>query len=163
LPSSRQLYSLYLDEIQNLLTQDSDLDVLLAEARKFSVSVVSANQYLDQFPKNMRSAIQAVGTHIAFQLSNDDAAVVSNMLDGGKPLSELLKNLPKKNFVVKSGHYPWSQVEVPSVSLPDVRIHDLLERSRKMYARPRTEIEQEIQERRPKPKQAVAEVLDAWE
>lgn len=60
---SRSIYSLYLDEIQNLLTADSDVDVLLAEARKFGISVVSANQYLDQFPKNMRSAIQAVGTH----------------------------------------------------------------------------------------------------
>src|SRR5205807_378386 len=46
---SRSLYSLYLDEIQNLLTSESDLDVLLAEARKFGVSIVSANQYLDQF------------------------------------------------------------------------------------------------------------------
>jgi len=92
--TSRNIYSLYLDEIQNLLTADSDLDVLLAEARKFGVSIVSANQYLDQFPKNMRSAVQAVGTHIAFQLSNDDAVSISAMLDGGKPLAELLKTLP---------------------------------------------------------------------
>ncbi|HWS18782.1 MAG TPA: hypothetical protein VN223_12230, partial [Candidatus Elarobacter sp.] len=88
---SRSIYSLYLDEIQNLLTADSDVDVLLAEARKFGISVVSANQYLDQFPKNIRSAIQAVGTHIAFQLSSDDATAQANMLGGGKPLSELLK------------------------------------------------------------------------
>jgi hypothetical protein len=77
--NSRAIYSLYLDEIQNLLTSDSDLDVLLAEARKFGVSIVSANQYLDQLPKNMRSAFQAVGTYIAFQLSSDDAAAQSNM------------------------------------------------------------------------------------
>lgn len=160
---SRNIYSLYLDEIQNLLTADSDLDVLLAEARKFGVSIVSANQYLDQFPKNMRSAVQAVGTHIAFQLSNDDAAAVSAMLDGGKPLAELLKNLPKKNFVVKSGHYPWKQVEVPDVKLGKADIHHLLERSRKVYARLRTEVEAEIQSRRPKQKQTVEEALDAWE
>jgi Helicase HerA, central domain len=160
---SRNIYSLYLDEIQNLLTADSDVDVLLAEARKFGVSIVSANQYLDQFPKNMRSAVQAVGTHIAFQLSNDDAAIVSAMLDGGKPLAELLKNLPKKNFVVKSGHYPWKQVEVPDVRLERADIHNLLDRSRKVYARLRTEVEAEIQGRRPKQKQTVEEALDAWE
>jgi Helicase HerA, central domain len=159
----RSIYSLYLDEIQNLLTADSDLDVLLAEARKFGVSIVSANQYLDQFPKNMRSAVQAVGTHIAFQLSNDDAALVSTMLDGGKPLVELLKNLPKKNFVVKSGHYPWKQVAVPDVKLEKADIHSLLERSRKTYARLRTDVEAEIQNRRPKQKQTVEEALDAWE
>ncbi len=160
---SRNIYSLYLDEIQNLLTADSDLDVLLAEARKFGVSIVSANQYLDQFPKNMRSAVQAVGTHIAFQLSNDDAAAVSAMLDGGKPLAELLKNLPKKNFVVKSGHYPWKQVEVPDVKLEKTAIHDLLERSRNHYARLRSDVEAAIQGRRPKQKQTVEEALDAWE
>jgi Helicase HerA, central domain len=160
---SRSIYSLYLDEIQNLLTADSDLDVLLAEARKFGVSIVSANQYLDQFPKNMRAAVQAVGTHIAFQLSNDDAAVVSAMLDGGKPLAELLKNLPKRNLVVKSGHYPWKQVEVPDVKLEKADIHHLLKRSRNHYARLRTEVEAEIQSRRPKQKQTVEEALDAWE
>lgn len=159
----RNIYSLYLDEIQNLLTADSDIDVLLAEARKFGVSVVSANQYLDQFPRNMRSAVQAVGTHIAFQLSNDDATAVSAMLDGGKVLAELLKNLPKKNFVVKSGHYPGKQVEVPDVTLERAEIHDLLERSRRHYARLRTEVEAEIQSRRPKQKQTVEEALDAWE
>jgi Helicase HerA, central domain len=160
---SRNIYALYLDEIQNLITADSDLDVLLAEARKFGVSIVSANQYLDQFPKNLRSAVQAVGTHIAFQLSNDDASAFSGMLDGGKPLAELLKNLPKRNFVVKSGHYEWKQVEVPEIALPKGDIHSLLERSRQHFARPRTEIEQEIQARRPKQKQTVEEALNEWE
>ncbi len=161
--NSRQLYSLYLDEIQNLLTADSDLDVLLSEARKFGVSIVSANQYLEQFPKNMRAAIQAIGTHIAFQLSKDDALEMANIFDGGKPLSELLKNLPKKNFVVKSGHYPWKQVEVPDLKLPKVNFINLLERSRNHFARLRSEVEKEIQERRPKQKQTAGEALDAWE
>jgi len=160
---SRAVYSLYLDEIQNLLTGDSDLDVLLSEARKFGVSVVSANQYLDQFPKNMRSAIQAVGTHVAFQLSSDDAVAQAGVFGGNKPLAELLKNLPKRRFVVKSGEYSWKQVEVPSIKLPKADYHDLLERSRKHYARLRTEVEQEIQLRRPKPAQVVKEALDAWE
>jgi hypothetical protein len=160
---SRSIYSLYLDEIQNLLTADSDIDVLLAEARKFSISVVSANQYLDQFPKNMRSAVQAVGTHIAFQLSSDDATAQATMLGGGKLLSELLKNLPKRHFVVKSGEYPWKQVAAPDIKLPKTTFYDLLERSRKHYTRLRTEVEQEIQARRPAQTQAREEALSDWE
>jgi hypothetical protein len=160
---SRHVYSLYLDEIQNLLTADSDVDVLLSEARKFGISVVSANQYLDQFPKNMRSAIQAVGTHIAFQLASDDATAQAGVFGGGKPLAELLKNLPKRRFVVKSGEYSWKQVEAPSIKLPKADHHDLLERSRKHYARLRAEVEQEIQLRRPQSTRVVEEVLDAWE
>jgi hypothetical protein len=160
---NRSVYSLYLDEIQNLLSADSDVDVLLAEARKFGVSIVSANQYLDQFPKNMRSAVQAVGTHIAFQLSSDDASSFSGMLDGGKPLAELLKNLPKRNFIVKSGHYEWKQVEAAEIKLTKADVHGLLLRSRQHFARPRIEIEQEIQARRPKQKQTLEEELNGWE
>lgn len=160
---TRSLYSLYLDEVQNLLTADSDLDVLFSEARKFGVSIVTANQYLEQFPKNMRAAIQAIGTHIAFQLSKDDAAELANIFDGGKPLAETLKNLPKRNFIVKSGHYPWKQAAVPNIALPNAQISDLLERSRNRFARKRSDIEEEIQSRRPKEKQSVAEALDAWE
>jgi hypothetical protein len=161
--NSRAIYSLYLDEIQNLLTSDSDLDVLLAEARKFGVSIVSANQYLDQLPKNMRSAFQAVGTYIAFQLSSDDAAAQANMLGGGKPLSDLLKNLPKRTFIAKTGEYPWKHVETPAVELPKSDFRDLLERSRKHYARLRTEVEKEIQARRPKATRPVKEALNDWE
>jgi hypothetical protein len=160
---SRQLYSLYLDEIQNLVTADSDIDVLLSEARKFGVSIVSANQYLEQFPKNMRAAVQAIGTHIAFQLSKDDASEMADIFDGGKPLAELLKNLPKQNFVVKSGHYPWKQVKAPDVALPGAPFSDLLKRSRSHFARLRSDVEREIQARQPRSKQATAEVLDAWE
>lgn len=160
---SRSIYSLYLDEIQNLLLADGDLDVVLAEARKFGVSIVSANQYLDQFPKNMRSAVQAVGTHIAFQLSSDDAAAQASVLGGGKPLAELLKNLPKRRFVVKPGEHPWRQVEVPVLKTPVTDYQDLLKRSRSHYARLRTEVEEEIQLRRPKTARAKKEALDAWE
>jgi len=42
----------------------------------------------------MRAAILSVGTHIFFQLSAADAQQIATALDGGKPLAELLKNLP---------------------------------------------------------------------
>jgi hypothetical protein len=44
----RQLFTLYCDEIQNLVAFDAGLDTLLSEARKFGISVVSANQFLEQ-------------------------------------------------------------------------------------------------------------------
>src|ERR1041385_3263280 len=53
----RQLFTLYCDEIQNLVAFDSGLDTLLSEARKFAVGLVSANQFLDQYPPSMRAAI----------------------------------------------------------------------------------------------------------
>jgi len=60
----RRLFSFYCDEIQNLISFDSQFDTLLSEARKFGIGIVSANQFLDQYPPQMRSAILAIGTHI---------------------------------------------------------------------------------------------------
>ena len=91
----RQLFTLYCDEIQNLVAYDAGLDTLLSEARKFGISVVTANQFLEQYPPQMRAAIMAVGTHIFFQLSSTDAEKMASALDGGKRLAEILKNLPE--------------------------------------------------------------------
>ena len=41
----RQTFTLYCDEIQNLVAYDAGLDTLLSEARKFGISVVTANQF----------------------------------------------------------------------------------------------------------------------
>ena len=81
----------------------------MSEARKFGVSVVAANQFLDQYPTEMRAAVLSVGTHIFFQLSSADAGTVAQMLDGGKSLAEKLKNLPQRRFIVKSGAEHWRE------------------------------------------------------
>jgi len=65
----RRLFTIYCDEVQNLVASESALEVLFSEARKFGVGVVSANQFLEQHSAHLRSAILAVGTHIFFQLS----------------------------------------------------------------------------------------------
>src|SRR5260370_30595335 len=116
----RQLFTLYCDEIQSLVAYDAGLDTLLSEARKFGISVVSANQFLEQYPAQMRAAIMAVGTHVFFQLSSIDADKMASALDGGKRLAELLKNLPKRHLVVKSGSHRHQEALVPNVVESDI-------------------------------------------
>src|SRR5665213_1540458 len=111
---SRSLFTLYCDEFQNLIGQSNDIETVLSEARKFGVSVVAANQFLDQYPADMRAAVLSVGTHIFFQLSSADAGTVAQTLDGGKSLAEKLKNLPQRRFVVKSGAEHWREASVPT-------------------------------------------------
>ena len=106
----RSLFTIYADEIQNLVAFESGIETVLSEARKFGVSVVSANQFLDQYPASMRAAVLSVGTHVFFQLSSSDATTVSQALDGGKSLAERLKNLPQRHFVLKSGAERWMEV-----------------------------------------------------
>ena len=161
--TSRTPFSVYCDEIQNLVSYGSAIETVLSESRKFGVSIVSANQYLDQYPPEMRAAILAVGTHIFFQLSSSDANQIAAALDGGRPLAELLKNLPPRHMVVKTGHERWREAVVPTVREPKVDWADLYARSRARWARKRQQIEEEIRERQALVGRTSKEVLHDWE
>jgi hypothetical protein len=159
----RSLFTVYADEIQNLVAFDSGIETVLSEARKFGVSVVSANQFLDQYPAPMRAAILSVGTHVFFQLSSADATTVAQALDGGKSLAERLKNLPQRHFIGKSGAERWTEVAAHTVADPKVSYADLLKRVRAQSARPRAEIEREIGERHAALHKSTDEVLHGWD
>jgi len=160
---SRKIFTLYCDEIQNLLNFDSGIDTLLSEARKFGISISTANQFLEQYPAQMRSAILAVGTHIFFQLSSNDADKISTALDGGKTLSEILKNLPQRHMVIKSGHHRWRRAVVPQIDIPREDYTDLYNRCRNRWAKRRLEIEAEIRGRLTTASRSNNEVLNDWD
>lgn len=159
---NRQLFTLFCDEIQNLVAFDSGLEVILSEARKFAVGVVSANQFLDQYPADMRAAVMAVGTHIFFRLSSADAHAIATALDGGKPLGELLKNLPRRRIVVKTGHERWTEAQVPTLKEPQADSKDFYDRCRQRWARKRSDIEKAIADRHALIGKSSDEVLDDW-
>jgi len=159
----RQIFTLYCDEIQNLVAYDAGLDTLLSEARKFGISVVSANQFLEQYPAQMRAAIMAVGTHVFFQLSSGDADKLASAVDGGKRLAEILKNLPKRHMIVKSGSHRPQEVLVPTVAESDADYTDLYNRCRARWARRRVAIEAEIRARHQNANRGNDEVLNGWE
>ena len=160
----RELYTLYLDEVQNLVAYAGvGLETMLAQARKMAVGIVTANQFLDQYPPEMRAAIMAVGAHVLFRLSPQDAQQMASALDGGKSLAELLKNLPRRHMVVKSASERWHEVQVPHVVEPKAPWADLYERCRRRWARPRAEGEDEIRRRHAEAVRTVAEALNEWE
>jgi len=159
----RSLFTVYCDEIQNLVAYGSGIETILSEARKFGVAIVSANQFLDQYPAEMRAAILAVGTHVFFQLSSVDAAQVAQALDGGKPLAERLKNLPARHAIVKSGSERWGEVSIPTVRDPNVDFTDLLNRTRYTRGRVRAHVERDIAKRQELIARSSDEVLHEWE
>jgi hypothetical protein len=161
--TKRSLFTLYCDEIQNLVAYGAGIEMILSEARKFNVAVVSANQFLSQYPDEMRAAILAVGTHVFFQLSSPDAWQVSQILDGGKPLAERLKNLRQRHAIVKTGSERWMEIEVPTVREPKVDYTSLLHRARGERSRARVAIEKEITQRQSIVSQQAEEVLNDWE
>ncbi len=160
---SRDLFTLYCDEIQNLVAFGSGLETILSESRKFGIGVVTANQFLEQYPAETRSAILAVGTHVFFQLSSQDAQQIAAALDGGKSLAELLKNLSRRHMVVKSGSARWEEAVVPQLSDSKCDSSDLYTRSRVRWARNRSEIETEIRHRQSTVTRSSKDILNDWE
>jgi len=158
----RDLFPIYADEIQNLVTFGSGLETMLSESRKFGVGIITANQFLDQYPAEMRAAIMAVGTHVFFQLSPHDAQQISLALDGGKTLAELLKNLSRRHMVVKTGSERWRHAVVPTLAEPRVDATDLYNRCRAHWARRRSEIEEEIRGRQAAVTLSTKEALNEW-
>ncbi len=158
---SRKLFTIYCDELQNLASFDTGMDTLFSESRKYALSVCSANQWLAQYPPSIQSAILAVGTHVLFQLSSDDATKMAAALGGGRQLGELLRYLPHRQAVIKSGHRRWTQVLVPEVRPPKIIIQALYNRCRQRWARPRTEIETAIRLRSAAAVE-VGKALDGW-
>ena len=159
----RSLFTVYCDEIQNLVAYGSGVETMLSEARKFQVGIVSANQFLDQYPAEMRAAILAVGTHVFFQLSSTDATQIAQALDGGKPLAERLKNLYQRHAIVKSGAERPVEIAVPTVREPKVDYTDLLNRSRLTKGRARVVIERAIAKRQAQVLETREEEPDGWE
>lgn len=160
--SSRRLLTLYCDELQNLVGLDGGIQSLFAEARKLGVSVVSANQYLEQYPSPMRSAVLSVGTQIYFQLGGRDAGTIATVLGGGRMLKRTLRDLPQQEFVLKTSTDSVRQVRVPNLSPPVGFGEELYRRSIRRYGRPRSEIEEEIEKRHSLG--AFSErALDAWD
>jgi DNA helicase HerA-like ATPase len=160
---TRTLFSLYCDEIQNLVAYGSGIETLLSEARKFGVGVITANQFLDQYPPEVRAAILSVGTQVFFQLTGQDATQVANALDGGRPLTERLKNLPQRHFIAKTGSERFEEIRVPRVHELSVDPTDLVNRVRYKKGRVRAHVERDIAERQATFTKKTDEVLDGWE
>ncbi|WP_212992251.1 type IV secretory system conjugative DNA transfer family protein [Actinoplanes auranticolor] len=70
--------TLIIDEAQNFLTLANSLDSMLAEARKYRLSMVLAHQDLAQFPKDLLAAASANARNkIYFSVAPEDARVLA--------------------------------------------------------------------------------------
>lgn len=69
------------DEFQNLVGRE--FEAILAEGRRFGLSLLAAHQTLSQMRPGMRSLLLGnVGTKVLFRLGREDAAVMSKDLTG---------------------------------------------------------------------------------
>ena len=142
-------FYLYADEFQ--LFADERFTEILAEARKFNLSVTVAHQYISQLPPSVLTAILGnVGTIIALRVGAVDAPTLESIFMPTFKQRDL-SNLPNYSAYVKSsgilGETPFSMELLP---LPEdgnkKQVLELHQMSRLKYGRDYREVEKEINE-----------------
>ncbi len=146
----RKSFYFYTDEIHNFLTQS--FCNIMAEARKYGLSLVLTHQYIDQLDEKVSCAVFGnVGTLITFRIGARDAEFLKTEFHPVFNEADLT-NLPNYHIYLKLmidgvTSKPFSAV---TLAPPEIRIsyqEKIIKTSRKRYARNRKEVEQEIMTR----------------
>lgn len=166
--NERVNFPLTLDEFQNFCSED--LEGILAEARKYGLSMMMANQYLLQLSASMKAAVlQNTATKMCYNLDTDDAKVMSRSY--GVSMDDMM-SIPKYHVMasplIRGGRVkPFISAVFPPISmngdLSDTVAELIAENTRNHYMKPRDEIDAEIAERKERlasgNKQAVIELV----
>ncbi len=147
--SRRRSFYFYVDEVHNFFTL-SFADIL-SEARKYGLSLILAHQYMDQLDERMRFAIFGnVGTLISFRVGAGDAYYLAKEF---KPVFEEADfiNLADHNIYLKLmidgiSSRPFSAATLPPLERGASFKKQIVDGSRKRYARPRQDIERNFLE-----------------
>ncbi len=145
--ADRRPFYLYVDEFQNFATDS--FATILSEARKYALNLTVANQYISQMTENVRDAVFGnVGTMISFRVSADDAPILSKQFEPQFEAADLLQMHNRHfvmNMVINGQKSP--AFSATTLSLPPEQIDNtgrIIENTRRIFSRPRAEIEAEI-------------------
>lgn len=146
----RKDFSLIVDEFQNFAT--ASFANILAEARKYRLSLVVAHQYVAQMEEEVRDAVFGnVGTIVAFRVGAEDAELLEREFAPEFTAVDIV-NLGKRQIYLKLmidgiTAKAFSARTMDSISPLAQSNRDLImETSRHLYARDRDEVERSISE-----------------
>lgn len=141
-------FYLFVDEFQSF-ANESFADIL-SEARKYKLNLTIAHQYIEQMSEEVRAAVFGnVGTMIAFRVGAFDAEVLEKEF-APKFTAEDLVNLGFIQIYLKLmidgvSSAPFSATTLPPIEkLPEIYVKEIIESSRKTFARLRAVVEEEI-------------------
>lgn len=151
----RRDFYLYVDEFQNFVT-DSFASIL-SEARKYRLNLTLAHQYIAQLVTKDSEAVRDavfgnVGTMIIFRVGAADAEFLEPEFTPEFTIEDIV-NLPNYTIYLKLmvdgvTSRPFSAKTLMPFKIPaDSNVaQEIIESSRKLYARPREVVEKEINE-----------------
>jgi len=143
----RRPFFLYVDEFQNFATDS--FATILSEARKYGLNLTVANQYISQMSDTVRNAVFGnVGTMITFRVSADDAPILVKQFEPQFESNDLLQ-MHNRHFIInmvingeKSPAFSATTLTLPPAQADNTP--QIIENTRRVYSRPRAEIEAEI-------------------
>jgi len=141
-------FYLFVDEFQSFVN-DSFADIL-AEARKYRLSLTIAHQYIEQMPETVRNAVFGnVGTTITFRVGPFDAEVLEKIFDPTFMKNDLVNlgfaQIYLTMMIDGVGSQPFSAVTIPPiVAFGESNREEIIKRTRQNYAHPRAEVEGNI-------------------
>jgi type IV secretory system conjugative DNA transfer VirD4/TraG family protein len=148
--SERTPFYLYIDEFQSFATEA--LTSILAEARKYGLSLILAHQYLDQLTDEIRQSVFGnVGNLIAFRVGERDARLLADELGGDVKTGNLV-SLGKHEIYARLLDHGAMREPFRGRTLPPIRgtvtgrREAVIRHSRERYGRPREEVEQKIEQ-----------------
>lgn len=138
-------FNLFVDEFQSF-ANESFADIL-SEARKYKLSLVIAHQYIEQMPEEVRAAVFGnVGTLICFRVGAVDAEYLEKEFTPTFLAADIV-NLSRfqiylRLMIDQVGSQPFSAATLPPIERPEKSfVAEIIENSRKVYGRPRAEVE----------------------
>ncbi len=147
--NQRKTNYLYIDEFQNYATES--LAQMLAETRKYGVSLILANQHVGQLTGEIRDAVIGnVGNIVSFRLGVSDAEAMARIFAPSPLGAEQFTNLP--NFtafgrvMVNSERSPVFTLhsDPPILKYSAIRESEVRAYSRILYGRDRDAIDKDI-------------------
>jgi len=141
-------FFLFVDEFQSF-ANESFADIL-SEARKYKLNLTIAHQYIEQMPEEVRAAVFGnVGTLISFRVGATDAEYLEKEFAPTFMATDIVNlgfaQIYLRLMIDGIGSQPFSARTLPPIAKGDVHfVKEIIEASRKQYARPRDEIEQEV-------------------
>jgi hypothetical protein len=144
---TRRPFYLYVDEMHSFVSL-SFADIL-AEARKYRLSIFLSHQYIEQLHEKIRAAIFGnVGTLISFRIGAEDADFLEKEF---RPVFNQydLVNLPRYCMYLKlmidgATSQPFSAETVPLMKKTQNHKEEVIALSQKNYGTPRNRVEEDI-------------------
>jgi hypothetical protein len=145
-------FTLYVDEFQNFVTDN--ISAILSESRKYKLSMVMANQFIQQLREDIRNAVFGnVGTVISFRIGAEDGDFVEKQFTPEYTARDLInqENLHAVCKMTINGlpSRPFTIIDYfPDKAMVNEQIGKAIkELARQKYGRPRDQVDAELQER----------------